>query len=275
MTEPPARPPSGYRDLWSLAGEAYVIVGAGGGMGLHTARAFADLGARLLLVDRDGELAERAAAETGGVAVRADATGAAALGAALDLAVATFGRIDGAVDVVGGASRTTIDGLHEETWDRDMRVNLRHAYLLGHLLGPRLAAQGSGSLTFIASVSASYGSFVTPAYAAAKAALVNWVQSLAITYGPAGVRANTVSPGTTHSERMARVMGEEGVAGFASRTALKEINRPDDVAAAIAFLASPAARMITGHDLVVDGGTRARDPWYGDRGDASFADDVL
>lgn len=116
---------------------------------------------------------------------------------------------------------------------------------------------------------------MTPAYAAAKAALVNWVQSLAITYGPAGVRANTVSPGTTHSERMARVMGEEGVAGFASRTALKEINRPDDVAAAIAFLASPAARMITGHDLVVDGGTRARDPWYGDRGDASFADDVL
>ena len=272
MSDSESAPSFGYRDLWSLDGKVFMIVGAGNGIGLHTSRAFAELGARLLLVDASAEHAERAAGDTGGVPFVADATDATDLAAAIEKTVSTFGRIDGAVDIVGRATRSSIDSLTEEDWDHDFQLNVRHAYLLGHQLGPRLAAGDGGSLTFIATVAARYGSFVTPAYSAAKAALINWVQSLAITYGPAGVRANTVSPGTTHSDRMARVMGEEHVAGFASRTALKELNQPQDIAAAAVFLATPAARTITGADLVVDGGTSARDPWYGDRRDASFAD---
>src|SRR5262249_30755165 len=95
-----------YRDLWTLEGQVFIVVGAGGGMGLESARALAELGANLVLVELQPELAEKAAAEVGGIAVPADATEEAGLSAAIDRATSEFGRIDGAVDVVGGASRS-------------------------------------------------------------------------------------------------------------------------------------------------------------------------
>jgi NAD(P)-dependent dehydrogenase (short-subunit alcohol dehydrogenase family) len=176
--------------------------------------------------------------------------------------------------VIGRAVRGTVDELDLGGWREVFRLNLDHAYALAHLLGPRLAAQGGGTLTYVSSVSARYGAFPTPAYVAAKSALNSLVRTLATTYGKDGVRANTVSPGVTISSRMVRLMGEDGAARWAARTALKRVNEPSDVAAAIAFLVSDAARTITGHDLVVDGGTSARDPFYGDRGDASLAEDM-
>jgi NAD(P)-dependent dehydrogenase (short-subunit alcohol dehydrogenase family) len=274
MERPTDPPPTGYfRGLWSLQDQAFIVLGAGNGMGLQTSRALKDLGASLVVVDREAALANRAAEELGGVSVVADVTDESGVAKAIEAAESSFGRVDGAVDIVGGATRATIDDLTLEQWERDFAVNVRHAYLIGHLLGPRLAKHGGGSLTFIASLSGHSGTHVTPAYSAAKAALINFVQSLAVTYGPSGVRANTVSPSTTWSDRMAAVIGDHADE-WASMTALKSINQATDVAAAIAFLVSPAARTITGHDLVVDGGASARDPIYGDRRDSRFAPDL-
>ncbi len=270
------RPVSGgsFRDLWNLDGKAFIVLGAGGdGIGFATSRALAELGANLVVVDQVPELADQVAEEVGGVAVAADVTAEQGVLSAINGAEEAFGQIDGAVDIIGRATRATIDDTTPEVWDLQFDANLRHAYLLGHLLGPRLAKAGGGSLTFIASTNAYRGCHVTPAYAAAKAALVSWVRSLSNTYAPYGVRANAVSPSLTVTPRMLRVMGEQAHE-FASRTAIKEANRPADIAAAVAFLASPAARTITGINLVVDGGTMARDPFYGDRLDSTFADDL-
>jgi 3-oxoacyl-[acyl-carrier protein] reductase len=273
LTRPVAA--ASFRDLWNLEHQVIIVFGAGGdGIGLATSRALAELGASLVLVDQVAELAEATAQEVGGVAVAADATQSDGVMSAIETAMDTFGRIDGGVDIIGRAARVTIDDMSPEVWDGQFDANLRHAYLIGHLLGPRLVRQGGGTLTFIASINADRGCHVTPAYAAAKAALVSWVRSLSNTYAPYGVRANAVSPAITVTPRMARVMGEQ-INGFASMTAIKEPNRPADVAAAVAFLTSPAARTITGIDLIVDGGTMARDPFYGDRLDATFADDLV
>lgn len=262
-----------YRSLWDLDGKAFIVVGAGNGIGLAISEALAQLGARLACVEVDAGRAAQVAETVGGVPVVVDATTSEGVATAIEAAYDAFGHVDGAVDILGRATRATIDDLRPEAWDAEFDMNVRHAYLLGHLLGPRLAQGGGGSLTFIASNSAHHGNHVTPAYAAAKAALLSWVKSLAATYGPAGVRANAVSPGVTLTDRMSAIIGPD-LPQWTRLTTLKELNRPADVAAAVAFLASPAARTVTGHELLVDGGTGVRDVYYGDPQDSSFADDV-
>lgn len=269
-----ARPNGSYRDLWSLAGKVYIILGAGGtGIGFETSRALAELGANLVLVDMDPASAEDVAAKVGGVACVADATEMSGVASAIDSAQKEFGHIDGAVDIIGWAKRATVDDTTPELWQLHFTANLQHAYLLGHLLGPRLMERGEGTMTFIASHNSIASCHVTPAYAAAKAALVSWVKSLSNTYAPYGVRSNAVSPSTTTTEKMVNVMGDRAQ-GWVETTALKELNRPEDIAAAVAFLVSPAARTITGINLLVDGGMMARDPVYGDRLDSRNADDI-
>jgi NAD(P)-dependent dehydrogenase (short-subunit alcohol dehydrogenase family) len=177
-----------------------------------------------------------------------------------------LGPCDGLVDIVGRAARLGIAELTEGTWDDEFEVNVRQAFLLGQAFGDVLARQGHGSLVFVGSVAARYGTHVTPAYHAAKAALLSLTRSLAVTYGPSGVRANTVSPGVVRTERMlAHWQGSRDLeAEFASATLAKRLADPSDIACAAAFLCTDAASHINGHDLVVDGGTVVRDPYYGD-----------
>ncbi|MGH2937312.1 MAG: SDR family NAD(P)-dependent oxidoreductase [Solirubrobacterales bacterium] len=256
--------------LFGLEGKRFVVCGAGAGMGAASARAIRGLGADVLCVDRDPELAEAIADEIGGRWLAADLT---TVEGAEEVGRAAEGTVDGLVDVIGGASRKTIDDLDPETWDRDFDVNLRHAYLLGREFAPRMADQeDGGTLIFIASVVTEYGTHVTPAYHAAKAALVSWVRSLAVTYGPSGVRANAVSPGVTKTARIEEHLKASATALdlVIKTTALKEFQVPEDVAGAVAFLAGPAARMITGETIAVDAGTKVRDPWYGDSQDESL-----
>jgi NAD(P)-dependent dehydrogenase (short-subunit alcohol dehydrogenase family) len=269
-----AVPAGHYRDLWSLTGKAYIILGAGGtGIGFETARAFAELGANLLLVDIDPDAADDVAAKTGGVACVADATEMDGMKTVIDSAMNAFGKVEGAVDIIGAAQRGTIDETTPEMWDFHHTANLRHAYLLGHLLGPRLMEQRSGTLTFIASHNSMASTHVTPAYGVFKAGLVSWVKALSNTYAPYGVRSNAISPATTLTDRMKFVMGDRAD-GWVRTTAMKELNQPSDIAAAVTFLVSPAARTITGINLLIDGGMMARDPVYGDRLDSQNADDI-
>jgi NAD(P)-dependent dehydrogenase (short-subunit alcohol dehydrogenase family) len=263
-----------FKDLWDLAGNTFIVFGAGNGIGVETSRALQELGANVVCVDRDADLAEKISGEVGGHAVTADAATEEGVNSAIEAAIETYGQVDGAVDIIGQGLRTLIDDLTPDRWDAEWNRNMRHAYLIGHLLGPRLARNGGGSLTFVASVSAGFGSHVQPAYVAAKAAMLSWVKSLAITYGPYGVRVNSVSPGTTTTPRMTGLMDADGLKAWTACTALKELNTPADIAAAAAFLMSPLARTVSGHDLVVDGAMSARDPYYGDVLDSHFAEDL-
>ncbi|MBS1881817.1 MAG: SDR family oxidoreductase [Actinobacteria bacterium] len=257
------------QDLFSLDSKRFIVCGAGQGIGAASARALKALGADLVCVDMEADRAEAIAAEVGGTPLSLDLLTEDGVDR---LAAASAEGIDGIVDIIGGATRKSIADLDAASWQKDLDVNIRHAYLLGREFGPRLVARGGGSITFVASiVGTGYGTHVTPSYHASKAALISWTRSVAVTYGPGGVRANTVSPGLVRTPRMEHVWsGTNKFEEVLEKIALKRLQEPEDIANAAAFLATPAAASITGQNIIVDGGITVRDPFYGDSKDETL-----
>lgn len=255
--------PGTYHRLFDLTDRVFVIAGSGQGIGEAAAGALHEFGARLICVDREQALVDRIATRVGGLAVRADVTDEDSVLASLDRAVAEYGRLDGVVDVVGGARFTPIPKLTSEVWDLQMTANLRHAYLFGRHGAERLAAAEGGSIVFVSSIAAKTGSKAHPAYSVAKSALETWVQCLAEEYGPSAVRANAVAPGPTLTTRMRASWSDDVLEDMAAPTMLRRLGTPAEIAATILFLASPASANITGQTIVADGGVTTRDPVYG------------
>lgn len=265
-----------YSSLFRLDGKVFLIAGASGGIGAASARALSHLGARVLCVGRDHDRAAAIAKAVGGIPATGDVTEEADVVRLLDLAESEFGRLDGIVDVVGGARFLSIRELDVETWDRQFSLNLRQTFFLGRHAGMRLADGGGGSLIFVSSIAAAFGSRAYPAYAAAKLGLVSWVRSLAEEFGSAGVRANAVAPAAVVTERLRRAWTEEALADMAAPTVLERLGRVQEIGATVAFLASDASGFITGQTIFADGGASVRDPFYGggrNRGEADIRRD--
>jgi NAD(P)-dependent dehydrogenase (short-subunit alcohol dehydrogenase family) len=252
-----------YQRMFDLSGKVFVVAGAGRGIGEAAAHALNAFGARLVCVDREAELAAAIALDVEGVPVAADVTSEDEVIRVLDVAVAELGRLDGVIDVVGGARFTQIPDLGADEWDLQMRVNLRHAYLLGRHAAMRLAANHGGSLVFVSSIAAKTGSRAHPAYSVAKIGLETWVKCLAEEFGTKQVRANAVAPGPTLTARMREAWTDEVLEDMAAPTMLGRLGTPAEIASTILFLASAASGNITGQTIVVDGGVTTRDPVYG------------
>jgi NAD(P)-dependent dehydrogenase (short-subunit alcohol dehydrogenase family) len=262
MVDEDAEPVPDYRRLLDLTGREYLVVGAGQGMGRQVCHALAQAGAsRVLCADIEAGRAARVADEIGvGVAWHGDvatADGAQALTAA---AGGLLGRLDGLVDIVGQASWAPIAGLRREVWNRDFAMCLEHAYLVSQGVID-LMRDGGGSMVFISSVSGLYGAPNHAAYGAAKAALISWVQSLAVELGPLGIRANSVAPGTVLTPRMRVLWDEPKRRAVAANAPLGRLGATADIAGAVLFLISDLAGFITGKTLVVDGGVGSKFPY--------------
>lgn len=252
-----------------LDGRSYVVAGAGQGMGRHTAHALAQAGAgTVVCVDVETERAADIAAElddasgrhvalawSGDVTRRDEVTRLAAD------AMAAAGRIDGLVDIIGMARWQSILDMEDTTFDWEIDICLRHAFLLSQVLGREMVATGGGSMVFIASVSGLTAAPMHAAYGAAKAALMAWVQSLAVELGGHGVRANAVAPGTILSPRMDAAFSDAQRAANAANAPLGRMGATSDIAGAALFLISDLAAYISGRTLVVDGGVDAKFPY--------------
>jgi NAD(P)-dependent dehydrogenase (short-subunit alcohol dehydrogenase family) len=243
-----------------FAGRVAVITGGGSGIGAASARRLAAEGAAVVIADIDADAGDRVAA-----ALRAEGHEASHLACDValaadwqrlaDAALAAHGRVDVLVSNAYTLAVKPVHELPEEDWQRVLDVCLKALYLgVRALREPLLAARGS--VVAVSSVHASAGRAGFAAYAAAKGGLEALVRQLAVECGPA-LRVNAVAPGPVATQQWRRA-GEEELRAEAERTVLGRFGSPEEVAAAVAFLASDEAAYITGTTLPIDGGWRVR-----------------
>ncbi len=234
MTTADSSPVPDYLSRLRLDGRNYLVVGAGQGMGRQTAHALAQAGAaKVVCVDVEADRADEIAAELGsgadgspiGMPWIGDVTQRAEVARLVAEATTAVGRIDGFVDIVGMARWASVLELDDETWDWEFDICLRHAYLLAQEVGRTMVANGGGTMVFIASVSGLTAAPMHAAYGAAKAALMAWVQSVAVELGGHGVRANAVAPGTILTPRMDAVFTDDQRAANSSNAPLEPDGR--------------------------------------------------
>lgn len=250
-----------YPDLLRLDGRGFVVVGAGQGIGRQTTHALAACGARVVCVDNQVQLAKEVADEVGGIPHVLDATRREDVDEGVAEAQRRLGRIDGVVDIIGMARYEPFLETSDETWDWTFDIVLRHAFYLGQAAGRVMAADGGGSMVFIASVSGITSAPLHSPYGAAKAGLMSLVRTMAVELGPQGVRVNAVAPGVVWTPRISQFLGEEGRKTQSDNSPLRRVAEPEDIASAALFLSSDLARYVNGHTLVVDGGVGAKFPY--------------
>ena len=246
-----------------FAGAVAVVTGAGSGIGAVTAHAFAAEGATVVVVDRHGEPAQRVSEEI-------EASGGRAQAAVLDVSHAqeveavlgdVVERLRGVDVLVNNASIAAADGLatlSESEWDRDVDATLKGPYLCTRAVLPTMIARGSGCIVNVASVNG-LAHFGQEAYSAAKAGVIQLTRSIAVRYGPHGIRANAVAPGTVRTPAWGERLRDDPAIfeRLAKWYPLQRVGEPEDVARAVLFLASGDASWITGATLPVDGGLLA------------------
>ena len=233
-----------------------VITGAASGIGAATARRLTADGLELCLVDRDVEALRHLAVEVNANWVVADVTEPRAA----ERVLAESGGVDVLVTAAGAIVRRTAEETSDADWDAALALNLTATFRFCRAAIPAMRGRGGGA---IVTVGSGWGLVAGPravAYAATKAAVVNLTRALAIDHGPDGIRANCVCPGDTDTpllrDELAQ-LGEEADAGIAASGASRPLGRvaaPAEIAAAVAWLASPDAGHVTGTTLVVDGG---------------------
>ncbi|MGW8953336.1 SDR family NAD(P)-dependent oxidoreductase [Streptomyces sp. NPDC055709] len=239
-------------------GYGVLITGAGQGIGEATARRLASEGARVLVTDLDGERAAATARTIPrAVSFPCDVADRAAVEAAVACAVEEFGGLDVLVNNAYACALDTplFEDQPDDTWQRDLDIVLTGAFRCARAALPYLAnAGGRGAIVNIGSVNAEQD-FGNHAYSAAKAGLASLTRTLAGDAGPRGVRVNQINPGTVRTPGWSG--RERHLDALSGVYPLGRVGTPDDIAAAVAFLASTDAAWITGTTLRVDGGLLA------------------
>jgi NAD(P)-dependent dehydrogenase (short-subunit alcohol dehydrogenase family) len=243
-----------------------LITGAGSGMGLATAQAFAAEGAALVLADIDEAAAQAAAAQLiasgyKAIAVRCDVANEAHVKAMVDQAVSAFGRLDAAFNnaCVQSLAVETADATGEE-FDRVNTINLRGVWNCMKYELLQMRKQGSGAIVNNSSIGGLIGIPGRAIYHATKHGVIGLTKSAALEYAARGIRINAVCPGTIETPMVTDMLAREPEAmkDILRNQPIGRLGQPEEIAAAVLWLCSPGASFVIGHALVVDGGYTVR-----------------
>ncbi|MCP3371818.1 SDR family NAD(P)-dependent oxidoreductase [Bradyrhizobium cajani] len=248
-----------------LDGRQAIVTGASQGLGRHIALALAEAGADLALVGRSLGSLESVAAE-------AHAMGRLAVCVTADLSqidevrkmTAQIAEVLGRIDILVNNAGTNIQQLAvdvtEEAWDTVMNINLKGAFFTAREVGLRMIAQGGGGrIVNIASQMAAVGFYKRSAYCASKAAVAAFTKVLALEWAAEGIRVNAVGPTFIDSPLARKVFEDKEIhAAVLQRLPIGRLGRMEEVAAAVVYLVSDGADLVTGHTLMVDGGWTAQ-----------------
>lgn len=241
----------------SLKDKVVFITGGASGIGATFVARFHDQGAKVAFVDLRQEDGDKLLAELGGNAwfKRCDVTDAAALQGAIREAAQALGPIRVLINNVANDTRQVTAEMTPETWRKDLAVNLDPVFLASTAVYPMMKAAGGGVIVNLSSINALLGPADLAGYVAAKGAINAMTKTLAREWGVDRIRVNAISPGWVVTPRQLELwLTPQAEAEWMKLTALKDRIMPDDIAALALFLASDDSRMITGQNLVIDGG---------------------
>jgi len=248
-----------------LEGKVAILSGGGTGIGAATARRFAVEGAGVVVTGRRREPLEAVAAETGGLAVAGDAADPSHAPQAVAAALERFGSLDIVVANAGAGFGGSAGEVDDGRWSRTLDVNLTGPLRLVRAALPTLLERGGGSIVLVSSVSGLVAAPDSAAYIASKHGLIGLARSLAVDYGPKGIRANALCPGWVitqmadeGADELAAMRGisrEEAYRVGTEHVPLRRAANPEEMAACILFLACDESSYVTGATLVADGGT--------------------
>jgi NAD(P)-dependent dehydrogenase (short-subunit alcohol dehydrogenase family) len=250
-----------YLWLLRLDGRVALVTGGGNGIGRASCHALVQAGAQVAVTDVDQDAAARVADQIGGEAHRLDVADETQVREVVAAIAGKHGRLDILINNAGlGARMPTVD-MPTERWRQVLAVNVDGAFFCAREAGRHMVEAGRGAVVNVASIMGLVGGAHYPnlAYHTAKGAVVNLTRALACEWAPHGVRVNAVAPTFARTRLTEPLLADEAMAArLMQHTPMGRFALPEEVAAAVLFLASDAASMITGVTLPVDGGWTAR-----------------
>lgn len=250
------------RNFNRFSGKVVIVTGGGSGIGEATAKRFLLEGASVVITGRSMDRLKKAAVDMPAdrvLTLVTDVSKSEECNAAVDATIRKFGKLDTLVNAAGMNLVGTITETTDEIWNDCIGADLSGVFYMSRAAYPHLVAT-RGSIVNIGSVSSLGGGWTHAAYCAAKAGVANLTRSIACDSGVDGVRANTVCPGLTVTGMVDAIMDDDALLEKAwERIPLRRAGQPEEIASAVAFLASDEAAWITGIALPVDGGQTITD----------------